>query len=231
MTASISRANTNTRIGTCPHGLPLGACPICNGMGGGGSVKRDNKPKEMSYNECYAIWQVMKAQKAARKELQQQFAIQDLAVNINKIQDKINAFKVAIQNSTLPKPIIKAVVVFADSVLMPLAKAVKAIANVVQDLAQTINKAVENLKQKAIDIMDKLTAVFGEVKAAIQKKIEEKFKEVKKKIFNLFGIFEAENEEDEDVKKIEEQKRLNEENVTKETILFTPKFEEKDKIL
>lgn len=228
MTASLSRAATNTRIGTCPHGLPLGACPICNGMGGGGGVKRDNKPKEMSYNECYAVWQMMKAQKAARKELQQQFAIQDLAANLNKIQDKIIAFKTAVQNSSLPKPIIKAVVVFADSVLMPLAKAIKAISNVVQDIAQTINKAVENLKQKAIDIMDKLTAVFGEVKAAIQKKIEEKFKEVKKKIFNLFGIFETENEEDEDVKKIEEQKRLQEENTTKEIVLRTPNLKEKE---
>lgn len=229
MTASISRATTNTRIGTCPHGLPLGACPICNGMGGGASVKRDNKPKEMSYNECYAIWQVMKAQKAARKELQQQFAIQDLAVNINKIQDKINAFKVAVQNSSLPKPIIKAIVVFADSVLMPLAKAIKSIANVVQDLAKTINKAVENLKQKVIDIMDKLTAIIGEAKVAIQKKIEEKFKEVKKKIFNLFGILSTENGEDEEVKKLEEQKKLQEKSTTKEITLFTPKFKKKDK--
>ena len=39
MTASLSRASHN-KIGTCPHGLPMGACPICNGMGGGGSVKR-----------------------------------------------------------------------------------------------------------------------------------------------------------------------------------------------
>ncbi len=227
MTTALSGA-TNTRLGTCPHGLPLGACPICNGMGGGGSVKRDNKPREMSYNECYAVWQMMKAQQAARKELQQQFAVQDLAINISKIQDKILDFKLAVQNSTLPKPIIKAVTIFADSVLMPLAKAINAISNVVQNLAQTINKAVENLKQKVIDIMDKLTAVFGEIKASIQKKIEEKFKDVKKKIFKLFGIFETENEEDEEVKKIEEQKRLQEENTTKETTLFTPNLKEKD---
>lgn len=227
MTTALSGA-TNTRLGTCPHGLPLGACPICNGMGGGGSVKRDNKPREMSYNECYAVWQMMKAQQAARKELQQQFAVQDLAINISKIQDKILDFKLAVQNSTLPKPIIKAVTIFADSVLMPLAKAINAISNVVQNLAHTINKAVENLKQKVIDIMDKLTAVFGEIKASIQKKIEEKFKDVKKKIFKLFGIFETENEEDEEVKKIEEQKRLQEENTTKETTLFTPNLKEKD---
>ena len=45
MAATLPRAANNSRIGTCPHGLPMGACPICNGMGGGGSVKKDNKPK------------------------------------------------------------------------------------------------------------------------------------------------------------------------------------------
>ena len=66
MATSVSRA-TNNKIGTCPHGLPMGACPICNGMGGGGSVKRDNKPREMTWNECYAIGQMLKAQKLARE--------------------------------------------------------------------------------------------------------------------------------------------------------------------
>lgn len=44
----------NARVGTCPHGLPLGACPICNGMGGGGGMKKADfsaKPGEMSWNE------------------------------------------------------------------------------------------------------------------------------------------------------------------------------------
>ena len=40
MAATVARGSNN-RIGTCPHGLPMGACPICNGMGGGGgSVKK-----------------------------------------------------------------------------------------------------------------------------------------------------------------------------------------------
>ena len=36
---SFGAVQTNSaRVGTCPHGLPLGACPICNGMGGGGGM-------------------------------------------------------------------------------------------------------------------------------------------------------------------------------------------------
>ena len=219
MTSSLSRAG-NTKIGTCPHGLPLGACPICNGMGGGGSVKKDNKPKEMSWNECYAIGQMLKAQKLARQHTQQMFAAQDLRVHLENLQTQINALKLAAMKN-LPAPLARAIVVLADVVIMPVAKAMQAVTNTVQNIANAINKAFENIKQKVADIMDKLTAVFGEAKAAIQKKIEEKFKDVKKKIFNLFGIMETENEEDEELKKVEEEKRLFELNTAKEALFET----------
>ena len=55
---SLTAVQTNSaRVGTCPHGLPLGACPICIGMGGGGMKKPDVSatPGEMSWNECAAI--------------------------------------------------------------------------------------------------------------------------------------------------------------------------------
>ena len=43
---SLTAVQTNSaRVGTCPHGLPLGACPICNGMGGGGMKKADFSAK------------------------------------------------------------------------------------------------------------------------------------------------------------------------------------------
>ena len=48
---------------------------------------------------------------------------------------------------------------------------------------------------------DKLAAIFGETKLAIQKKIDEKFKDIKKRVFDLFGLATTDNEEDEDVKK------------------------------
>ena len=83
----------------------------------------------------------------------------------------------------------------------------------------TINKTIDNIKQKLTDISDKLNAIIGEAKATIQKKIDEKFKDIKKKVFNLFGILEAENEEDEEAKKIEETRLLLESTFTKETEL------------
>ena len=60
--------------------------------------------------------------------------------------------------------------------------------------------------------------MFGEAKAAIQKKIDEKFKDIKKKIFNLFGLVGADNEEDDEEKRIEEAKRLFELNTAKEAL-------------
>ena len=66
LTFSTTKSNT----GTCPHGLPIGACPICNGMGGGlKSQKADfsAKPGEMSWNECAAIGAMMRAAKLQKQ--------------------------------------------------------------------------------------------------------------------------------------------------------------------
>ncbi len=226
MAATLSRAANNNRIGTCPHGLPLGACPICNGMGGGGSVKKDNKPKEMTWNECYAIGQMLKAQKEARLHTQQMFAAQTLQAHLDNIQSQINAMKLAILNSSLPKPLAKALTVALDVIVTPAAKALQMISNTVQNFANNITKAVDSFKQKIIDIADKITAMLGEAKAAIEKKISDKLKDVKKKIFSLFGIAGADNEEDEEVKRIEEQKLIHEENTTKETLFQNKNFPE-----
>jgi len=78
----------------------------------------------------------------------------------------------------------------------------RTIANIPMAIANTI----QTIQQKLADISDKLTAVMGELKAAIEKKISEAFKEFKKKVKSLFSIFkplDAENEE----KQIDETKR------------------------
>ncbi|MCI5888806.1 MAG: hypothetical protein MRZ62_04730, partial [Brachyspira sp.] len=56
------------------------------------------------------------------------------------------------------------------------------------------------------DISDKLTAVYGELKAAIAKKISETFGELKKKIKSLFAIFGVQNSDNDD-KQIDETKK------------------------
>ena len=56
------------------------------------------------------------------------------------------------------------------------------------------------------DISDKLTAMFGELKNSIEKKISEKFNEFKKKIKSLFSIFKPLDIDNND-KKINEAKK------------------------
>ena len=204
----------------------MGACPICNGMGGGGSVKKDNKPKEMTWNECYAIGQMQKAKKEARLHTQQMFAAQTQQAHLNNLQTQINALKLAILNSSLPKPVAQALTAVLDTVITPMAKAVQTINNTIQNLTNNIAKAVDSFKQKIADITDKLTAMLGEAKAAIEKKISDKLKDMKKKLFGLFGLAQADNEEDEEVKRIEEQKLIHEENTTKETLFQNKKIPE-----
>ena len=91
---SLGAVKTNSsRVGTCPLGLPLGACPICNGMGGGGAKKADfsAKPGEMSWNQCAAIGAFLKAQKMA-KQVKEQDAM--------NFAQRAQAFQTALMNSS-----------------------------------------------------------------------------------------------------------------------------------
>lgn len=195
----------NARVGTCPHGLPLGACPICNGMGGGGARKADfsAKPGEMSWNQCAAIGAFLKAQKMAQQAREQDavtFAQKAQAFQnalMNNSQKLANIAQFFTQNT--PAIIAKPMNFILNTVLGGI---VKAIANIPMAIANTI----QTIQQKLADISDKLTAMMGELKAAIEKKISEVFKEFKKKVKSLFSIFkplDAENEE----KQIDETKR------------------------
>ncbi len=196
----------NARVGTCPHGLPLGACPICNGMGGGGVRKADfsAKPGEMSWNQCAAIGAFLKAQKMAQQAREQDavnFAQRAQAFQnamMNNSQKLANIAQFFTQNT--PAIIAKPVNFVLNTVLGGL---MRTIANIPMAIANTI----QTIQQKLADISDKLTAVMGELKAAIEKKISEAFKEFKKKVKSLFSIFkplDGENEE----KQIDETKRI-----------------------
>lgn len=174
----------NTRVGTCPHGLPLGACPICNGMSSGGAKKADfsAKPGEMSWSQCAAIGAFLKAQKMAQQAREQDAinfaqraqAFQNALMNTSQNIANFTAFLTKNTPAIISKPI--------NFVLNTvLGGAVRMIANIV-NLVQTV-------QQKFADISDKLTAIMGELKASIEKKISENFKVLKKKIKRLFIIF------------------------------------------
>lgn len=194
------------KAGTCPHGLPLGACPICNGMGGGGGMKKADfsaKPGEMSWNECAAIGAFLKAQqnaKIAREQDAQNFARQAIAFQnaMMNASQKIAVMTSFISN-TMPAAIAKPVNFVLNTVVGGALNLIKNMPAAIQNFTQTIS-------QKFADISDKVAAVYGEIKAAIAKKISEPLNEFKKKIKSLFGIFNPENTDNND-KQIDETKK------------------------
>lgn len=196
---SVQAANSN-RIGTCPHGLPLGACPICNGMGGG-AKKADfsAKPGEMSWNECAAIGAFLKAQKMAKLQRQQ---------DVENFAKQAVAFDKAMMNASQKTAALASF--FTTNIPSIISKPVNFVLNtIVGGALNTIRnfpQTVQTVFQKLADISDKLTAVYGEVKAAIAKKISETFGELKKKIKSLFAIFGVQNSDNDD-KQIDETKK------------------------
>ena len=192
----------NTKIGTCPHGLPPGACPICSGGGGNSTTKRDipRNPGEMTYNQCAAIGAMIRANKAAQKRAQaaEQNRLQilvDFQKNIQNIHQKIIDLASAISKSTpaiISKPI--------NFVMTQI------VARFVQFVAN-IPTVIINFTQKIVDIADKLNALYGECKAAIEKTISEIWQKTKKKLKSIFFIFGANNEDEED-KKVDETKKI-----------------------
>lgn len=213
----------NVRAGTCPHGLPPGACPICSGMGcGGGSRTVERKPGELTWSQCFAIGQMMKARELAKEEAQAEALAQaqkSMAVATAQFAAQMRDLMIKF----LPAPVTNALSAVHNNVIMP---AVRFIQNTVAAIQTTLNNAFNAVKEKAAEIADKLTAMFGELKAAVEKKISDKLRELKKKLFNLFGLSETENEEEE--KRIEEEKRLFDLKNLKETI-FNPKEAEEEK--
>lgn len=202
---SLSAVKTNnSRVGTCPHGLPLGACPICNGMGGGGAKKADfsAKPGEMSWSQCAAIGAFLKAQKQA-----QMVREQDAVTFAQKAQ--------AFQNSLLnaSQKLSNLAQIFTQNTPPIIAKPVNFVLNTLGGLLKTfasipvnITNMMQTMQQKLADISDKLTAMMGELKAAIEKKISESFKDFKKKIKSIFSIFKP-LDSDNDEKRVDETKK------------------------
>lgn len=196
----------SAKVGSCPHGMPLGACPICNGMAGGNSTTKRDTPRnvgEMSYNQCAAIGAMLRAQKNARAQtkLAQQNHLQALA-NFQKAMtnahQRIMEFAAFVSNS-MPA-------IIAKPVNFVLTKIVANVIRVIQNLPTNIANLAQAIQQKFTDISDKLAAVYGELKAAVQDKISRFTKDFKKKLKSLFFVFGTQETDDED-KKIDEAKR------------------------
>ncbi len=205
MPAAAISAN-RVKTGTCPHGLPPGACPICSGMAGGNSTsKRDipRNPGEMTYNQCAAIGAMLRAQKHAKEQakLAQQNHLQALInfqKNIAQTHQRIMDLAALITEKLPP--------VLAKPLNFVLNNIVIRVLNVIQNLPTTVANLAQAVSQKFAEISDKLAAVYGELKAAISEKVSKFLSDTKKKLKRLFLVFGAFETEDED-KKIEEAKR------------------------
>ncbi len=181
----------NTRIGTCPHGMPIGACPICNGSGGGGGSKTQEKtrmPGEMTWSQCFAEGMLLKQSKARMEanlnsplhnvDLAQQLQ-RNISNYINNVQQIISAIK-----NSMPAPLAKAVEFLNQIILTPLLN----IAAKIPKLVQAIQNFAENIRSTLQQVSEKLTAFFGEVKNFVNKKMSDFVKKATKKLFGFLGI-------------------------------------------
>ncbi|MDD3150309.1 MAG: hypothetical protein PHV68_05695 [Candidatus Gastranaerophilales bacterium] len=180
----------------CPHGNPIGACPMCAGMSGGGSKSTKIKPNEMSWDECYAIGQFLKNLKI-RAELNDQAFEKSLANTLNQQKIEVNfAQKIANLNNLIQTKLsdIAAQRPILNIITKPLqfvANIISKLTNFIQNTAVKINNFIQETISKFANISDKLAAIFGEQKNAIEKFISDNFGKVRKKIFSFFEMIDA----------------------------------------
>lgn len=197
MTVGVSSV-TAVKSGLCPHGLPPGACPICSGMGGASKVQTADfsaKPGEMSWNECAAIGAFLKSLQNARlaREADYQSQLVNIAMfekNMAKTAQNLNLFIQTLSQHVVTKP----VAFVLQKVVLPI--------------IETVKNLPVNVMQTVVNISDKLAAIYGELKAAINKKISDFMNKVKKKLVSIFQIFTTDNDADENELMIELEKKL-----------------------
>ena len=205
MSNPVQSVNINKSAGLCPHGNIPGACPICSGMGGGGLRvgERPQKAGEMSYHECAMIGAMMRAREAAQKEhelnIKKHIAnVKAFEQNMQKIAHNLVEFVTKFQDNFLFKPI----TVIICNVVVPILNVLSKLPN---DISNVLNKFAQ-IKEKLFDIQDKLTAIFGEAKAFIDKKVSELVSSIKSKIQTLFKVFQRDNIKDDETKLDEDKK-------------------------
>lgn len=208
MSNAVQNVN-NIKSGTCPHGLPPSACPICSGMGGGSTRvgERPQKAGEMSYHQCAMIGAMMKA-RAQRienheKNLQARAeALLQFQNNLTKMAQNMLDFANQISNNFIFKPVAFTI----KNIVVPIINAIKNVPKIVSNFVEKFNQ----IKQKIFDIQDKLNAIYGEAKAFVEKKISEFVSQVKSKFDDILRkIFKKNETKDEDTKIDDEKKIFN----------------------
>lgn len=204
----VAAAGTTTSIqngGKCPHGLPIGTCPICNGMSGGGSTKRKDKPRvpgEMSYAECMAAWIKIQAAKEAKIEAQIQRLENAQAAYeknrlINGLDKAIKTLDKITQNvENMPKIISIPVKIVINVIVKPILNLIAKIPLAINNIQMFFS----NIKNFIMSVGEKLASVLGEVKNFIDARISQPLKKAIKTVLTFFT--QNEEEENEEVEKL-----------------------------
>ena len=193
MQQTVSNTSVQLKTPTCPHGFPVGSCPICNGSGG--SVRR---PGEWSREKCIAVGNQMRYAAMMRnmdKDFHKQSEIN--AENLRTfIQNIKTNYKIFMQNliSSLPTPVANVVKIASAILITPVLFAL----NTVVRFASMLAKGAEFCREKLMLLAEKLAAVFGDLKNFVKSKFEKDFKKAAKNISKLFtAIFGREEDENE----------------------------------
>ena len=201
---SVNFSNNVNKAGVCPHGLPHGSCPICSG---GGVISMDRNTRrnagELTWNECYAIGQMMKAAQARNDlaVLQQQNAQLQNAQIQNAALRFAQAFS-SIVNFVTNFPPIKIVFTGVKSLIGYTVNFMKVTTH------SFVYSNFFNLKNVLVDISDKLAAIFGEDCLAKIKNLQSFIARAVMKTSLLFAFVNQSKEEEEtsEVVKNEEKK-------------------------
>ena len=206
LTAPYSVSNTNTN--KCPHGFPVGTCPMCAGMAGGAPKDR-NKPRkagEMSYNECMAEWRRIQAQQKAelqekaqanRERISELFSQKPL-INIEKVVQLQNKIMQSIEKFP---PVIK---IPAKLVLNIVHSAINIAINTINTAYRFVVNIGQNLFNMINSVAEKLPMVLAEMKNFTSKIFEKSLKFAQKIILTLFinnGNQKNKNENDKEGRK------------------------------
>ncbi len=187
----------------CPHGFPVGSCPICSGMGGG-SKQDKNKPRvagEMSYNECLAQWHRMQAKKEAKiqerldriEQAQNQLLLNRIMAGLDKISKNINDFINKIE--PMPKIIKAPIKIFINVIIKPILNIISKIPEIIKNIQTSISNFISSVSEK-------MASVLGEIRNFINFQFENKLKKPIKLFLSLFTEEEENKEENEEIEKL-----------------------------
>lgn len=199
---------TQNNLNKCPHGFPVGTCPICSGHGG--PSKDKNKPRvpgEMSYNECMAVWLKMRAAREAKiqeridklEAARERLIMNRIMANLDNIVSKFSKLLDKVTPSFIKTPI-NAAAVFLLRAVNFVSKVPLFLANTLQNAVQTVKNIYSTISNFITSTSEKLASVFGEVKNFIKAQVEKKIKKPLKTLLSLFC--ESDEEDGEDREKI-----------------------------